>query len=220
MISDFVDRLERRLREPLPGEKAQRLMAPRPVDERRFDFKQRPDARLGSVMVLFYPDQDRLHLPFILRPTYAGAHSGQVSLPGGKYEPGDRDLLDTAIRETQEEIGVDGERIRLIGALSEMYIVVSNFKVLPVVGYIDHKPTFVPEVKEVARIIESPLEHLLDQHRRKEKDIIVGDHYKIRSPYFDIGGEVIWGATAMMLSELVTIIEEIEDGYGPTFDHQ
>lgn len=209
MNLDFVDKLERRLKQPLPGEEAQRLMAPRPVDEQRFDFKQRSDAKLGSVMILFYPDHDKLHVPFILRPTYEGVHSGQVSLPGGKYEPEDRDLLETAKRETQEEIGVDGDRIRLIGALSEMYITVSNFKVLPVVGYIDHKPTFVPEIKEVERIIESPLEHILDQ-RRKEKDIIVGDNYVIRSPYFDIDGEVIWGATAMMLSELITLIKEIE----------
>lgn len=210
MILDFVDRLERRLREPLPGENAQRLMAPRPVDERRFNFKQRPDAKLGSVLILFYPDEGRIHLPFILRPTYEGAHSGQVSLPGGKHEPEDQDLLDTARRETQEEIGVDGNSIKLIGSLSEMYITVSNFKVLPVVGYIDHKPAFVPEIKEVERIIESPLDHLLDQQRRKEKDIVVGDNYVIRSPYFDIDGEVIWGATAMMLSELVTLINEIE----------
>lgn len=210
MILDFVDRLERRLKQPLPGEEAQRLMAPRPVDEQRFAFKQRSDAKLGSVLILFYPDQGKIHLPFILRPTYDGAHSGQVSFPGGKHEPEDRDLLDTAIRETEEEIGVDGDRIQLIGSLSEMYIVVSNFKVLPVVGYIDHKPTFVPEIKEVERVIESPLEHILDQQRRKEKDIVVGDNYTIRSPYFDIDGEVIWGATAMMLSELVTVIKEIE----------
>jgi 8-oxo-dGTP pyrophosphatase MutT (NUDIX family) len=150
-------------------------------------------------------------VPFILRPTYDGAHSGQVSLPGGKFEPDDRDLLDTARRETQEEIGVEGNKIKLIGSLSEMYIVVSNFKVLPVVGYLDHKPAFIPEIKEVARIIHSPLDHILDQQRRKEKDIIVGNNYKIRSPYFDIDGEVIWGATAMILSELVTLIQEIEE---------
>ncbi len=210
MLLDFVDRLERRLKGPLPGESAQRLMAPRPVDEQRFDFKQREDAKLGSVMVLFYPIGDQIHVPFILRPTYQGAHSGQVSFPGGKFEPDDHDLMQTARRETQEEIGVDREHIKLIGTLSEMYIVVSNFKVLPVVGYVNHKPEFIPETKEVERVIESPLDHLLDEKRRKEKDIVVGDNYVIRSPYFDIDGEVIWGATAMMLSELITLIEEIK----------
>lgn len=207
-MHDFIQDLRNKLQGPLPGRVAQEKMAPRPIDEERFDFAQRTDARLGAVLLLLYPDRGQIHFPLILRPVYKGAHSGQVALPGGKFEPGDKDLIYTALREAEEEVNIPAHKVETIGTLTEMYIVASNFRVLPVIGYVHEKPRFIPEIKEVADIIETPLDWLLDDSRVGEKNIVVADKYKIRSPYFDIHGHMVWGATAMMLNEFITLLKQ------------
>ncbi len=207
-MHDFIQDLRNKLQGPLPGRVAQEKMAPRPIDEERFDFAQRTDAKLGAVLLLLYPDSGQIHFPLILRPVYKGAHSGQVALPGGKFEPGDKDLIYTALREAEEEVNIPAHKVETIGTLTEMYIVASNFRVLPVIGFVQEKPRFIPEIKEVADIIETPLDWLLDDSRVGEKDIVVADKYKIRSPYFDIHGHMVWGATAMMLNEFITLLKQ------------
>lgn len=207
-FEEFVRRLDTRLREPLPGREAQVKMAPYPVDENRFREDASRPSKPGGVMILLYPHEQDIYLPLMKRPTYNGAHSGQVSLPGGKFEQSDLDLQVTALRETEEEIGVKPEQIEVIGNLSELFIVASNFKVLPTVGYMRERPVFVPDAIEVEQVMEVSLTRLRDTSKRSVKEMRFSN-YTIHSPYFDVEGHVVWGATAMMLSELLHIVDEL-----------
>jgi hypothetical protein len=109
----------------------------------------------------------------------------------------------------EEEIGVSASDVVVLGNLTEIYVAASNFRVLPVVGYLNYKPNFIPEIKEVAEILTSPLEAIIALEQKREKEMLIGGQFAINSPYFDINGKVVWGATAMILSELATIIREI-----------
>lgn len=207
-FQQFVERLSKRLKEPLPGRMAQEIMAPRPINERRFQEDPNNPARPGGVMVLLYPDNDEIYLPLTKRPVYAGAHSGQVSFPGGKVEKMDRDIIHTALRETEEEIGVANDSIEVIGQLSELFIVASNFKVYPSVGILKSKPEFVPDPREVTHVLTPSLTGLRDLEKRSTKTMHFPP-YSIESPYFDVEGEVVWGATAMIISELIHLVDEV-----------
>lgn len=203
----FTDQLSERLKEPLPGRSAQQVMAPRPIDERRFAENPKNPAKPGGVMVLLYPHNGEIYIPLTKRPVYKGAHSGQISLPGGKVELSDQNLTDTALRETHEEIGVSSKEIEVIGNLSELFIIASNFKIYPTVGILKKVPSMVPDEKEVVKILTPTLSQLMDKERRGVKKMHFPP-YTIDSPYFSVEGEVVWGATAMVLSELIYLIEE------------
>lgn len=192
---------------PLPGKAGQLEMAPLPIDEDRFAGIDLSTARKGAVMLLLYPDKEGCMVPFIKRSLYEGAHAGQVSLPGGKWEPSDASLLYTAQRETEEEIGVKMESMKILGRLSRLYIPPSNYLVEPFIGYVEKKPTFIPDPREVDRIITCSFSHLTDRSIRKKKELIIRKGYHLSAPYFDIDNEVVWGATAMILSELLHIWE-------------
>nr|WP_238354619.1 CoA pyrophosphatase [Fulvivirga marina] len=194
---------------PLPGAEAQRIMMPKESSDARFDLNRR-DARLGGVMVLLYPKNNEIYLPLTQRHDYRGTHGGQVSFPGGKWEEGDPNLEFTALRETYEEIGVSQSDVKVIGRLTDLYIPPSNFRVSPIVGYVDEYPTFNIDPYEVETLIEVPLSLLTSEATLKRKDILVRGKYKLNAPFFDIDGRVVWGATAMMLSELVMLMREIE----------
>jgi 8-oxo-dGTP pyrophosphatase MutT (NUDIX family) len=204
----FISRLSLRLNQPLPGREAQVKMAPYPVDENRFQENLKRPSRAGGVMILLYPHRGDVYLPLMKRPVYSGAHSGQVSFPGGKFEQQDIDLKATALRETEEEIGVSPERVELIGGLSDLFIIASNFKVSPAVGFTPHRPTFVPDPIEVESVLEVSLTQLMDTSRRGVEKMTFGD-YTIHSPYFDVEGHIVWGATAMMLSEFLEVVAEL-----------
>lgn len=205
----FIYQLSQRLKRPLPGREAQIKMAPYPVDENRFKENTNRPSKPGGVMVLLYPHNGDIYLPLMKRPTYEGAHSGQVSFPGGKFEQDDLDITTTALRETEEEIGVNPEQIEVIGSLSEMFIIASNFKVFPTVGYLPQRPAFVPDAVEVEAVLEVSISHLQDLSKRGVEPMTFGN-YTIQSPYFDVEGHVVWGATAMMLSELLYILDELD----------
>lgn len=204
----FVDQLRIRLSEPLPGREAQIKMAPKPIDERRFRESASRPPKLGGVMILLYPDVSGIYMPLMKRPEYDGAHSGQISFPGGKLEKEDTDLVQTALRETHEEIGIAADRVEVLGTLSEMFIIASNFKVLPTVGVLYEKPTFIPDPIEVEDVLPMSISALQDESVRKIKTMHYPP-YTIHSPYFDVKGEVVWGATAMMLSELAHILKDL-----------
>ncbi len=207
-FEEFVQRLGHRLDKPLPGREAQVKMAPYPVDESRFEENLNKPSKPGGVMLLLYPHNGDIYLPLMKRPTYAGAHSGQVSFPGGKFEQEDVDLRNTALRETEEEIGVRSESIEVIGSLSELFIIASNFKVYPSVGFIKERPVFIPDAVEVESVLEVSLSQLRDTSRRGVEKMTFGN-YTIHSPYFDVEGHVVWGATAMMLSEFLDVTAEL-----------
>ncbi len=167
--------------------------------------------RNAAVMILLYIRDGSLHTVLMKRPEYAGAHSNQISLPGGKFEAGDRDLKETALREIREEIGIDDSRIRILGILSRLEIPVSGIEVLPVVGYYPEEPDFQPDSAEVAYLVEASIEELLNP-RNTRKKIRTLMCKLIKVPYFQIGEEQVWGATAMILSEFLEIIRTGKSG--------
>ena len=146
--------------------------------------------------------------PLIQRPLYQGVHGGQISFPGGKKDIEDANLLQTACRETQEEIGVSGANIRIIGSMSKLDIKVSNHVVLPVIGFMDRKPNFTPHPYEVSEIIEISLVDLFEDNVVKEKKLQMGE-LTLRTPYFDVDDRFIWGATAMIINGLIRLIKKI-----------
>lgn len=202
----LLDRLRVRLQNgDLPGEAAQRTMAP-PL---RGEYPAPPaNARRASVMALLYPIDERLHLLYIQRTSpKRDRHAGQISFPGGSVDPGDTDAVDTALRELAEEVGVARKGIEVLGALTPLYIPVSNFMVDVLVGYRAEQPDFVLQQSEVARILELPLVDFL-----KEDTVKIGPRKLANGmvlpdvPFWAIQGEEIWGATSMMTGELVEII--------------
>ncbi|MCB0661486.1 MAG: CoA pyrophosphatase [Saprospiraceae bacterium] len=203
----FVNDLERKIKKGLPGRDAQLHMAP----SVRKHYMEAPDtASTASVLALFYPKEGQNHLVLIERQTKKNdRHGGQISLPGGKTEPTDAGHDETALREAEEEVGVKSNDVELIGSLTELYIPVSNFKVFPFVGFMDYRPDFVPQLSEVKSILEIPFDEFLHQSARKTMDMQVSQHITMRSvPYFDVQGRVVWGATAMILSELISIANQ------------
>lgn len=210
-MESFVKQLKERLRAPLPGPEAQAAMSPlKQQDERFMQGRDRPKVRLGSVLVLLYPVGNRFYLPFMQRPVYNGHHSGQISFPGGKVEQDDPDRIYTALREAHEEIGVDPREVEVLGTLSELYIPPSNYSVIPVVGWASRRPSFVADPVEVADIIEVPLDELLDEMNIRKTKRMLANGLRLETPYYYLGEREIWGATAMMLSEFVTIIRELD----------
>lgn len=188
----------------LPGYSAQEIMG---HSLRQPLTSAPPTARAASVLALIYPIKEVLHLLFIQRTSPPGdRHGGQISFPGGSADPADTDPADTALREAEEEVGIDRNRVTLLGELTPLYIPVSNFLVNPFVGYLPVRPTFTLQVSEVARILELPLadffaEGVIDYH---DKELYNGMLLK-DVPHWMVAGEEIWGATAMMVGELVAI---------------
>lgn len=204
MQKEFIDSLSRNLNAPLPGKEAQQEMAP---SSRRRYVEAPADAKIACVLALIYPKDGEEHLVFIERQSHPNdRHRGQIGFPGGKLEPTDESHAAGALREAEEEVGVPTSQVNLIGKLTELYIPVSGFKVFPFVGYSEQRPDFIRQESEVKRILEAPFATFFSESVRKEKDIRVGKNITLpRVPYFDVQGQVIWGATAMMLSELITI---------------
>jgi len=208
-LEDFKTAISSRLREELPGKQAHDLMMPRRRPDLPLRLKHDRELREGAVLILIYEDDLGLQFPLIQRPTYQGVHSGQMGLPGGKAEPEDETLYQTAIREAQEEIGVNPGSIQVIGQLSSFYVSASNYQVLPVVAVTHTIPQFVPDKHEVEEVIVAHVNHLMDAKYRKEKEVVAGPGFRFQSLYFDVEGRTVWGATAMMLSEFSVILKEI-----------
>ena len=209
-FDELIDFLEKRLRMEMPGAEAHNLMQPKMPNGEPIPMKHAKSPRKGGVLILLYSENGRAHFPLIQRPRYEGIHSGQMALPGGRFEKEDKNQFQTALRETEEEIGVDMNKVEVIGNLSEFFVAASNYMVLPVIGKIDFKPNFIPEPKEVYDIVTPPIGHLIDPSRLKEKEMIVRNGFRLQCPYYDLEGRTVWGATAMMLSELVVLLQEFK----------
>lgn len=191
-------------RRPLPGLSAQLLMAPASRRERLREMPKPEGAREGSVCVLLYPGEDGLTLPLTRRTDDLAHHRGQISLPGGAREPGES-LVQTALREAQEELGVDLAGAGLLGQLSPVYVQVSDYYVTPFVVAFPGRPVFRRDPREVAYILEVPLAAVLDpKARREELWELPGGPTQV--PYFSLADHKVWGATAMVLSELAALI--------------
>ncbi|PRY47361.1 NUDIX domain-containing protein [Spirosoma oryzae] len=200
----FSERLRQRLQQPLPGEAAHRKMAS--SARTRLGIKPNERTRRSAVLLCFYPYQHSIYLPLILRPQYDGVHAGQMAFPGGRMERFDENLTRTALREAQEEVGIRVSDVKVLGLLTELFIPPSNFYVQPVVGILPYRPDFYPDPREVEDIVEVDLDTLLDE-------TIVGDSkievrgMTVDAPFYQIQGHRVWGATAMMISELLVVLD-------------
>ena len=206
-FTTLTQRLAERLTQPLPGLDAHQDMVPDTYKQQRFSYPSETIGRQSGVLVLLYEKAGEVCLPLIQRPTYeGGAHSGQIAFPGGKHEPEDADLVETALREAQEEVGVDPATVTVLGNLSKLYIQPSGFWVLPTVGIVDQPPHYVPDRHEVAEVLETTLTHLSNPNTLTLGPVMANlPHF----PYFNVQDRAVWGATAMMLSELIAVYREI-----------
>lgn len=201
--------LSRALRAGLPGNDAHLTMLPRSNRRRRFD--PRPDARSGAVLIALVPQGDTVALPLIQRTDDGGPHARQISLPGGAAEPGDGAAEETALREAREEIGLPEDSLEVLGALSELYIEVSNFHITPVVAWYHGPdpetelwPRLSPQPEEVERIIRATIEEL---HQSLGDRHVHGRGYRLVVPSYLAEGEIVWGATGMILAEFLSVFQ-------------
>ncbi|MEM6397199.1 MAG: CoA pyrophosphatase [Bacteroidota bacterium] len=210
-LADLTGRLQARLQQPLPGAEAHALMYPGFRGEKPGGIPD--DARVAAVLELLYPlPNGRIGLLFFRRTSHdpRDAHAGQIGFPGGSVEPEDRTLADTALREAWEEVAVKRESVQLIGPLSQLYIPVSNFLVHPFLGVAQTRPDFKGQDAEVDEILEFPLEDFLQPDARKTKAMAMSSGFRLPNvPYWDVQGETVWGATSMLVAELVTVIQEV-----------
>ena len=178
----------------------------------RFASTNNKDTRFASVLCLLYPKKEKLYLPLIQRViTKNDKHSAQMSFPGGKVETTDASYQAAALREANEEIGIRAEDVTILGQLTPLYIPASNFQVFPFVGFLDYVPKFVPQEQEVAEIIEVDLEELIAPQTLKYKSMQFKNKFTLKDvPYFDVNNKVVWGATGMMLSEFVAVINQVK----------
>jgi 8-oxo-dGTP pyrophosphatase MutT (NUDIX family) len=168
------------------------------------------NAKKAGVMALFYPDfNEKTKLVLILRKTYKGVHSAQVAFPGGKLENQDKNLEATAVRETFEEIGVPIQEIQVLKQLTEVYIPPSNFFVQPFFGILNATPNFKKQDEEVEAIIEIALSHFLDDEIIINKTVKTSYDVEVEVPAFKLNNHVVWGATAMMLSEIKDLLKQM-----------
>lgn len=203
-----VGRLKQAMATGLPGHDAFLELSGYKRPDLEAARAQDPPPRESAVLVLIYPKAEEAHTLLMLRPTYDGVHSGQVAFPGGRMEPGDPSLLATAHREFTEETGAVPPAPALIGALSPVYIPPSRSLVTPFLVASGNPGAFDPDPREVAELIEVPLEVLMNDEVIQRRDQYIGIMGRtVEIPYFDIAGKVVWGATAMMLAELRELLQ-------------
>jgi len=208
----LLSRLWEGLGGTLPGIDAQRRMAPRPRPG-WYPGRTPPEgARDGAGLILLYPHRHHLHVVLTVRKRDLAQHAGQVSLPGGAVEPPE-DPIAAALREAHEEVGVDPGAVTVLGRLTPLHIPASGFVLHAVVGHAAARPDLRADAREVERILEVPLDELRDPARvLVEQRRLVGRLREV--PYFDVDGEKVWGATAMILAELLWLLGTPPDPFG------
>ena len=213
-FEEFLKQMPKLSNLKLLGEEAQYLMAP---DERvralsDLDIESK-NPRWAAVLAVFYPDkQGETTLVLILRKTYKGVHSNQVGFPGGKAEEFDQSIEATALRETEEEIGLSAATIKVVKKLTKLYIPPSNFWVQPFIGTVAYTPQFTPEEAEVAAILEVSLKEVLSEESVTNFTVDTSYGRMLDVPAFKLADHIVWGATAMMLSEIKWALQQL-DGF-------
>jgi len=200
--------LEERLKQDLPAKEALKMMFP---NIKAMPEHLPPTVRLSAVMVLLFVKNGEWYLLAIRRTEDGHAHSGQIGFPGGRYEEEDKELQVTALRETFEEIGIPAGAIKVLGAMSPVYVVVSNFNVFPYVGYLETVPEFVISPNEVQAVLEIKLSDLFSAAAKTETEVVSPAFPDIRrrvNAYKVQDNVIIWGATAIMLAELELLLRE------------
>jgi len=209
--TDFALQVAKIKKLPLPGTSSHYKMAPEiRIQELEAMKRKNANPKKAGVVALFYPDESQLtNLLLILRNTYPGVHSNQIGFPGGKAEKKDKDLLETALRETHEEVGVKPGDIQIIRSLSEIYIPPSNFEVRPYIGLYDKREDFIKQEDEVEELVEVPLIDFMDDSKMITQILKTSYADNIEVPAFKLKGYTVWGATAMMLSEIKELFKQV-----------
>lgn len=203
LFTDFIKYIPKIEKEKLLSTDAHAKMAPL----ERISFLKEANyidknPKKAAVLMLFYPKNGITHLALIVRNSYPGVHSSQIGFPGGKVEESDFNLEHTALRETHEEVGVHPEKVKIIKPFSEIYIPPSNFLVYPFMGISHEELNFIPDLDEVKRVLEFPISLFLDDATIAKVKMSTSYATDIEVPAFMVDKYVVWGATAMMMSEL------------------
>lgn len=198
-----IEHIIEALQKPLPGKDAQINMLPN--GRELIEAGNDPSVITSAVLILIYPENDELFFCLTKRNSNLKHHPGQISFPGGRCELHEKDPSKTALRETEEEIGVPQNQIQLLGKLTEVFVIVSNFNIHPYIGYCAKKPNFIINHKEVEELIELPLHSIFpkENHTERKMETRLGN---ITVPCYLINEHVIWGATSMMIAELEAIL--------------
>ena len=206
-LEEVVAALSRNISSGLPGESAQLKMAPAHRLSSA-EYVRIQLHRTGCVLALLFPEKltGEAKIVLIHRTSSDSVHGGQISFPGGKQEEQDASLLHTALRETEEEIGVISSTVKIIGALTELYIPPSNFLVHPFIGYVEEEPVFIPSEREVNKIITPFLNFFSNPENVHREKFASARGFEVDAPYYALNEYKIWGATAMMISEISALL--------------
>ena len=204
----FIENLKKYLSSSnLPGVEAQLKMSPN-VRNPYFESQvPSENSIIAAVLILIISHENSLKTVLIKRPEYNGAHSGQISFPGGKAEKIDKNIFYTALREANEEIGINSENIEIIGSLTTLYVPVSNICIYPVIGFVNESISYNINQEEVAEVIEANIEFLLDE-TNIDKMSFTTNNFEITAPYYNVQNNKVWGATAMIISELLEVFKK------------
>jgi 8-oxo-dGTP pyrophosphatase MutT (NUDIX family) len=206
-FQEFLQYVPKLIDTDLPALEAHLKMVPlERRDSLTIDITETVSFKTAAVLMLLYPKSEKTHLVLIVRNTYKGVHSAQIAFPGGKQEPEDYNLEATAMRETFEEVGVSPDKIEILKPFTQVYIPPSNFMVHPFFGICKEDISFIPDPSEVAEIIELPLSVFLNDAIVVETQMSTSYSNSITIPAFKIENHIVWGATAMMLSELKEVL--------------
>lgn len=210
-FEQFLNRSPKLRKINLPGEEAHYKLAPmlRLQELEGLDIEQKKPKQ-AAVMAVFYPDkQEETRFVLILRKSYKGVHSNQVGFPGGRVEEEDLTLMHTALRETEEEVGIPREEVTVLRELTRLYIPPSNFWVQPYLGLMKRTPMLVPQEEEVEAVLEIDIDEFLSESCLTRQTLSTSYATNIEVPAFLLNGHVVWGATAMMLSEMKDILKQM-----------
>ena len=199
--------LRARLKMKLPGIIEQNKMSPIPLKD-GYLKSIKTDHKIGSILIIFFRKNNNFFFPLIKRSNKLKNHSSQISFPGGRFEEEDINLTNTAIRESNEEIGLKIKKNKILGKLTQIYIPASNYKVSPYIAFYDKIPQFKLNSFEVDKLIEVSLNQILNESSILKKKMKLSSGILVDCPYYFLNGYIVWGATAMILSELCAILKE------------
>jgi len=201
-------KLAQHLVKELPGKSAQKIMLIKPRNPIKYSSNSEC-ANPAAVLILLFPVKQDIRFFLTKRTNVVQHHKGQISLPGGAWEEGEQ-LWETALRETNEEIGVRAERIQFMGALTPLFVPVTGFLIHPFVGWVDDKPETYPDPTEVESLFAVSVSALMDQNSCQREEQTIRD-YVFDVPYFLLNKQKVWGATSMILSEFKTVLKKVID---------